>query len=155
MQSIDERTDGAWRPGPGTIYPLLRSLVEEKMLLPSSSRGSGGKIAYSLTPRGKRELSVMQKFLASAGRKERVVVRLLVDLLPPLAMASMMINRIREGSDLLRTTLLSLPEPDRSSLIKELRLLSESQELWAESQLRNRPGSRAGGRAYRQEQAQA
>ncbi|HKT22866.1 MAG TPA: PadR family transcriptional regulator, partial [Nitrososphaerales archaeon] len=27
MQKIDERTDGAWKPGPGTMYPLLKSMV--------------------------------------------------------------------------------------------------------------------------------
>ncbi|HLQ21553.1 MAG TPA: PadR family transcriptional regulator, partial [Nitrososphaerales archaeon] len=24
MRTIEETTDGAWRPGPGTVYPLLR-----------------------------------------------------------------------------------------------------------------------------------
>ena len=44
MQSIEERTEGAWRPGPGTVYPLLKALAEEGFV--------------ATTGHGKRESSI-------------------------------------------------------------------------------------------------
>ena len=32
MRTIEDKTEGAWRPGPGTVYPLLRSLLKEGLL---------------------------------------------------------------------------------------------------------------------------
>lgn len=49
MEKIDERT-GFWRPSPGTIYPLLRSL-EKEGLIEEINPGSNRR-TYKLTSRG-------------------------------------------------------------------------------------------------------
>src|ERR1022692_409019 len=82
MRTIDDKTEGAWRPGPGTVYPLLRSLLKESLLEKVDSVEAGTTVKYSVTKKGKRELEEMQRSLTSAGKRERVMVRLFADLLP-------------------------------------------------------------------------
>src|SRR5438552_17231275 len=76
MRIIEDKTEGAWRPGPGTVYPLLRSLVKEGLLEKTDSPEGGPTVKYSVTKKGKQELEEMQRALASAGKRERVMIRL-------------------------------------------------------------------------------
>lgn len=43
MQLIAERSEGAWRPSPGTIYPVLAQLEDEGLV--EVTRGQGRKLA--------------------------------------------------------------------------------------------------------------
>ena len=43
MQSLENKTGGAWRPSPGSVYPTLQ-LLEDEGLVRSSERG-GKKVA--------------------------------------------------------------------------------------------------------------
>ncbi|MHB8352103.1 MAG: PadR family transcriptional regulator [Thermoplasmata archaeon] len=49
-ERIGERTEGAWRPGPGAIYPSLRKLVTLGL---ARSRLRGRRREYEITPRGR------------------------------------------------------------------------------------------------------
>ena len=50
MQLIAERSEGAWRPSPGTIYPVLAQLEDEGLV--EVTRGQGRKLA-TLTETGR------------------------------------------------------------------------------------------------------
>jgi len=50
MDSMEANLQGWWRPSPGSIYPLLKKMVEEGFL----SRSADDK--YSLTPAGREEV---------------------------------------------------------------------------------------------------
>jgi len=52
MDLMEGNLQGWWRPSPGSIYPLLKSMTEEGVL----SRSSDGK--YSLTKMGKEEIEL-------------------------------------------------------------------------------------------------
>src|SRR3981081_2109845 len=91
----EDKTEGAWRPGPGTVYPLLRSLVKEGLLEKVDSSEGGAIVKYSVTKKGKQELEEMQKSLASAGKRERVMIRLFADLLPAEARPAAFLTRVR------------------------------------------------------------
>lgn len=43
ITAIAERSDGAWRPGPGSVYPALAALQDEGLVEPVESRASGGR----------------------------------------------------------------------------------------------------------------
>jgi DNA-binding PadR family transcriptional regulator len=60
MQAIEERSDGLWRPSPGSVYPALQQLedeglvrVEEHDTDPTSSGSTGGGKVYALTDAGR------------------------------------------------------------------------------------------------------
>jgi DNA-binding PadR family transcriptional regulator len=51
MSDIEERTDGAWRPSPGAVYPALSALADEGLI---AAEESAGRRVYSLTDAGRQ-----------------------------------------------------------------------------------------------------
>jgi DNA-binding PadR family transcriptional regulator len=51
MQEVQERSDGVWRPSPGSVYPALQQL-EDEGLIRSSEGGGTGKV-FELTDAGR------------------------------------------------------------------------------------------------------
>jgi len=54
IQAIEEKTGGAYRPSPGTVYPTLQLLEEIGHV---RSREEDGKRLYQLNPEGEQELA--------------------------------------------------------------------------------------------------
>ena len=50
MQEIEERSDGAWRPSPGSVYPALAQLEDEGLVRTSESEG---RRVFELTDEGR------------------------------------------------------------------------------------------------------
>ena len=48
---ISERSDGVWRPSPGSVYPALQQLEDEGLI--RAEAGDGGRRAYVLTDEGR------------------------------------------------------------------------------------------------------
>ena len=136
MQMIEEKTEGAWRPGPGTVYPLLRSLVKEGLLERAGSTESGTTVKYSVTKKGRQELEEMQRTLASAGKRERIMIRLFADLLPAEVWASAFVNRGREIFDVFQEKISQIPQPQRNATLREARMMLDANMSWVDSQLR-------------------
>ena len=51
IQEISERTDGVWRPSPGSVYPALQQLEDEGLIRPET--GESGRKAFALTDEGR------------------------------------------------------------------------------------------------------
>lgn len=49
IREIEERSEGAWKPSPGSVYPTLQMLADEGLV---SVEESGGRKTYSLTEDG-------------------------------------------------------------------------------------------------------
>ncbi|KAB1987192.1 PadR family transcriptional regulator [Streptomyces triticiradicis] len=50
IQEIAERSGGAWKPSPGSVYPTLQLLEDESLI---ASEAEGGKKLFSLTESGR------------------------------------------------------------------------------------------------------
>jgi DNA-binding PadR family transcriptional regulator len=50
MQELKQRSQGMWNPSPGSVYPALQLLEDERLI--ANEEGSGGRI-YTLTSQGK------------------------------------------------------------------------------------------------------
>src|SRR5438105_511355 len=59
IQELAERTGGAWRPSPGSVYPTLQQLEDEELV--SEQKSDTGRRVYELTDAGRTEA-------AAAGR---------------------------------------------------------------------------------------
>jgi DNA-binding PadR family transcriptional regulator len=51
IQEIGERSEGVWRPSPGSVYPALQQLEDEGLI--RAEAGDGGRRAYQLTDEGR------------------------------------------------------------------------------------------------------
>ncbi|MET9953747.1 PadR family transcriptional regulator [Streptomyces sp. NPDC006339] len=52
IQEIGERSGGAWKPSPGSVYPTLQMLEDEGLI---ASESDGGKKLFTLTDAGRAE----------------------------------------------------------------------------------------------------
>jgi DNA-binding PadR family transcriptional regulator len=135
MRTIGEKSDGAWRPGAGTVYPLLRGMAKDGLVKQLASGEKESRKAYSLTQKGGLELEEMQRHIASAGRREQAMMRFFVDVLPATAFATMVVRRGREMGDILREKIVEVPQPERDGILREMRVVFENQLSWINSQL--------------------
>lgn len=62
IQALEAKTDGAWRPSPGSVYPTLQ-LLEDSGLAVSTEQD--GKRVYSITDEGRAEA---ERRVEEAGR---------------------------------------------------------------------------------------
>ena len=53
MQEIESRSDGVWRPSPGSVYPALSQLEDEGLV--RAEEGSPGKV-FALTDAGRKHV---------------------------------------------------------------------------------------------------
>jgi DNA-binding PadR family transcriptional regulator len=63
IKAIAERTGGAWRPSPGSVYPTLQQLVDEDLI---ASTGDGRRTEFELTDAGKAYVTEHADELAKA-----------------------------------------------------------------------------------------
>ncbi|MBN9163707.1 MAG: helix-turn-helix transcriptional regulator [Myxococcales bacterium] len=54
MQEIEQRSEGAWRPSPGSMYPALQQLEDEGLV---RVEAEGGSRLFHLTEKGKKAAS--------------------------------------------------------------------------------------------------
>ncbi|MEM2051292.1 MAG: PadR family transcriptional regulator [Thermoproteota archaeon] len=78
MDRIEEESHGAWRPSPGSIYPLL-TWLQEKGFIKALPRDETGVKRYELTDKGRKLLEEKDKI------REKLVERMVSFplLLPP------------------------------------------------------------------------
>jgi DNA-binding PadR family transcriptional regulator len=73
IKAIAEKTGGAWRPSPGSVYPTLQQLVDEELIV---SNGDGRKTEFDLTDAGRRYVTehaddFAKAWEATPGRSEQ------------------------------------------------------------------------------------
>jgi len=63
IKAVGEKTEGAWRPSPGSVYPTLQQLVDEGLIV---AVGEGRKTEFQLTDDGRAYVDAHQDELAGA-----------------------------------------------------------------------------------------
>jgi len=66
MQEIEQRSEGAWRPSPGSVYPALQLLADEGLIRTTGS-GEGGNV-YELTDAGRGHVEERREQLGEPWR---------------------------------------------------------------------------------------
>ena len=61
MQEIEQRSDGVWRPSPGSVYPALQQLEDEGLV----QQAGEGRKAYTLTAEGSAHVEENRKALGT------------------------------------------------------------------------------------------
>jgi DNA-binding PadR family transcriptional regulator len=117
MQRLNDLTNGAWNPSPGTIYPLLSSLEEEGVIEAVAIEGRSK--TYSLTEKGRRQTELMLKQrLGAVGEKTRLGPRLWEKLLEPEERIQFHMHGMRHSVD---DILDSLSKKQQQQLLRHLK----------------------------------
>ncbi len=57
MQAIEERSDGSWRPSPGSVYPALSQLEDEGLIRATEREGTK---VFELTDAGREQVTTLE-----------------------------------------------------------------------------------------------
>lgn len=136
LQEIEENTSGAWRPGPGSIYPMLKKLVSEGYIKSESSKKvKTAQTVYQITQKGKLHMQEIRKVFANAGQKWGGLYRLFVEMLDPADLPKMFVDGSRKQFEVTREILETkkelISETDLEYMMKEYSLNLQRQLDWS------------------------
>jgi DNA-binding PadR family transcriptional regulator len=93
---ISARTGGAWRPGPGAVYPALQRLVERGLAVASSS---GRRREYRITSRGRRLLRQVRENRSTPSGSGPDLGLLWAEIVGASDIATYLLHRLRRSID--------------------------------------------------------
>lgn len=144
---IAERTGGAWRPGPGAVYPALQHLTERGLATVS---GAGRRREYRITIRGRGLLrKLRQERLHGMGSAPDLSI-LWAEIVGAPDESTYLLHRLRRVLDGVETQLERQPDAQvgdrslRESVLGELR--SAEGRLGRGHRTAHAPGRRSGRR---------
>ncbi len=119
MKEIEIKTEGAWRPGPGAVYPVLRKLVSQGYIVPQKKvKGGPPHILYEITPAGLENISNAKKMMKSSTERWSLMRQLFIDLMEPDDLVKFVLNSLELQIELVHM----LVESDKSGLSDQDRL---------------------------------
>lgn len=123
---VERLTGGKWKPSPGTIYPLLSSLEENKFL---KKHSSGKEIHYLRTSLGSKELELGKKrLLYCSDEMFRTLMPVAFFVLHGFSEEEVASFRLEQEKLIkFRSKLFSLPKEKRFELLKKCFSLLEEQ----------------------------
>lgn len=129
---IAARTDGAWRPGAGAIYPALRSLVTRGA---ASVSTRGARRVYSITAEGRRLLRRIREQMAGPGPGAPDLSLLWAEIAGTSDPGEHMLRHLRRHLDALDAYLAR--QPDARHGVRPLREDALAELIEATRRLRN------------------
>ncbi len=119
MKEIEFKTEGAWRPGPGAVYPVLQKLLKEGLVSVRKKSGSGAtQVVYEMTPAGLQTIAKAKKVMGSSNERLAMMSSLFIDLMEPDDLVRFVLNSFELHAGLVRMVV----DSEKSGLSGEDRL---------------------------------
>jgi DNA-binding PadR family transcriptional regulator len=141
-QDIEEKTEGAWRPAPGSIYPMLKKLVSQGLIKARKTTKRASETEqriYEITPEGLTYLKEGKEMFANASHRWSFMRRIFLELIEPKDASRFLLDGSRdyfEGSrEIVDSKLTSLPSSEIESILKEYALNLERQLEWTKGKI--------------------
>jgi DNA-binding PadR family transcriptional regulator len=140
LQDIDSKTEGAWRPGAGSIYPILKRLVTNGYIKANEDTKDADRKVYSITPKGLESIKEDEKLFLNSGRNWTAMRRLFVELIQPEHLMRFMSEGTKSQFEMTQEIITSkmdtMPPKDKEYILKEYVLNLERQLEWANRTLK-------------------
>ena len=159
MREIEDKTQGAWHPGPGAVYPVLQRLAREGYVAPRKKSGEGpAEILYEITAAGLRNIANAKKAMGASGVRMRMMSSLFLDLMEPEDLVRFALNSFELQKGLVQIIVESeksgLSEEDKLFVLRQSRLSLERELARADESIKKieeRTGLRRPPRGRRRE----
>lgn len=103
IREIEIKTDGAWRPGPGAVYPVLQKLVKQGLVsVKKRSEDGPTQIVYGITPAGLAHIAASKRTMRTSTERMSLMSSLFVDLMEPDDLVRFVLNSFDLQAQLLR-----------------------------------------------------
>jgi DNA-binding PadR family transcriptional regulator len=133
LQEIETKTEGAWRPGAGSIYPILKELVRDGYIKAESSKKTGKRI-YHITREGRQLLQRSSEMFLKAGQNWGAMRAIMIELVDPKNIPTMFTHMTAGQFAFLRGILESkkdkIPRQEIRFMLREYMLNLEKQLDW-------------------------
>jgi len=136
IQDIDSKTDGAWRPGAGSIYPILKKLVSEGLIKakPRPSVEATPRV-YHLASHGVQSLAHAKEMFTNFQQRFGSLRRLFIELIDPDNLATFFVDgsnrQFQMAQEMLESKSDKITPADLEYILKEYTLNLERQMNWA------------------------
>ena len=135
LQDIEEKTEGAWRPGAGSIYPMLKKLVQQGYIKAESKSVETSLRVYRITPKGRRNVQEAKEMFANAGQRWSAIRRIFIEMLATKDISKFLVDGARVQFDVAREALESkiheIPQSEVEFILKEYDLNLQRQLDWS------------------------
>lgn len=137
ISDINSLTAGSWRPGPGSVYPIIKEL-EDKGMIKLASVGERSRKAYTLTIKGQKALEQARNLFDLYSKRYSSLRGLIMDLTSPKLLAEQIEDFLKRLPSIWGRIIESeeIEENDKILILKEHRLLLETQLNWLTSRLK-------------------
>ena len=140
LQDIESRTEGAWRPGAGSIYPMLKKMVDEGLITDEQSgKGKVDHRTYHITKKGLEHVRMGKSFFANFGQRWGSMRRIFIEMLEPEDVGKFLVDgsktQFQIAQEALESKLDNLDSSEARFILKEYALNLERQLDWANSTL--------------------
>jgi DNA-binding PadR family transcriptional regulator len=141
LRTIEEKTNGSWRPGAGSIYPILKELVSERLIKAGNVPISAtSQRVYEITPVGKEFLNKSGDTLLKAGRNWEAMRSIWVELADPKDVGSIFPHMSTGQMEFVRQLVDAKKNKMRKNevrrMLKEYLINLERQIDWTKSRLK-------------------
>ena len=148
IQDIDSKTEAAWRPGAGSLYPILKKLVSEGLIKADPEPSSEAtRRVYQITPKGVESLAHAKEMFTNFQQRFSSLRRLFIELIDPENLATFFVDgsnrQFQMAQEMLESKQNKISPADLDYILKEYTLNLEKQMTWANRML-NRSKSKAG-----------
>jgi DNA-binding PadR family transcriptional regulator len=142
IKSVADKTGGSWRPGAGSVYPLLNQLCEKGYIAVERVGPRGQKI-YRITPKGLQKLEEARSLLVKAANRWLSLHPLLYDIVGADVVGEMLIRASKHHFQRWKTIVNSqaLSRGEKVSFLKEMMANLERELLWLKAQLQEFEGT--------------
>ena len=135
LQDIESKTEGGWRPGPGSIYPMLKKLLADGLISTESARETEtSQHVYRITERGTKHLQEAKQMFADMAKRWGSMRRIFVEMIDPKDIGSFFVDGTRVHFEISRETvgskIASIPLSEARFMLKEYALNLERQMEW-------------------------
>jgi DNA-binding PadR family transcriptional regulator len=133
LREIENKTGGSWRPGAGSIYPILKELVAEGYIKAEPGRRSPtSQRVYDITPEGRKYLQEHRGIPEKMGKGWGAMRRIIIEIIDPENIPALFSNYITGNLEFARELIES--KGDKISP-KEIRFMLKEYALNLERQL--------------------
>ncbi len=140
LQDIDSKTEGYWKPGVGSVYPILKKLLANGYIKVEERSAADTRRVYSITEKGVQEVRNQSEMFANSSQRWMALRRLFLDMLDPAGLSSMFVEGSKKqfemAKELLEARRDSLSRSELDFMLREYSLNLERQLEWTQSQLR-------------------
>lgn len=141
LQEIESKTEGAWSPGAGSIYPILKKLTSQGYIkLVSGKKYFGTEHhPYQLTPKGERYLKEIREHFAEVGLKWSAMRKIFIEFLGPEQVERFMVEgskaQFQMLEEMFESNATKIPQEQLEYILKEHVLISQRHLDWSSKKL--------------------